>query len=208
MATDETTRRTLVCDLDETIICATRDPSFFEYRPCDFVFEKILFFKRPHVDDMLLHAHALGFQFAIFTAASAAYANAVVEHVFVPLGINPVIVLSHKHCIQRIEWNTEKDRLDCYSIKPLLQLWSSRRIHTHDILLIDDKICSAKHDPLNLFHIDAFTGKWSDTSLLTFKHVLSFIQKQTHMRTMNALQFYYAIQRLPVQLIERIVMYV
>jgi len=197
--------RVLVCDLDETIVCTTMDPSFFDYRPHDFVFENVLFFKRPHVDDMLLHAHTLGFRVVVFTAADADYADAIVRHVFLPLGITPLTVLSRKHCVRRTEWNTQTGSFDRYSIKPLVHLWNRQRIHVHDALLIDDKVCSAQHDPLNLFLVKPFTGDdWDDTSLLQFKHVLSFVHRQKSLKTMHALQLYFSVQRMHAALIERV----
>lgn len=189
--------RVLVCDLDETLVCTSVDPACFDCRQPDLTFERVRFFKRPHVDDMLHHAQKLGFQFAVFTAAGATYAAAVVQGVFAPLGIVPVAVLSYPHCIERTSFDAPVGRASRYTIKPLIQLWNRHRIDPSSVVLLDDKVCSAQHDPANLYHVTPFTGEsedaWtSDTALLAFQDVLTFIHAQAHLPTVQALQLYQA----------------
>lgn len=188
--------RVLVCDLDETLVCTAVDPACFGYRQPDFTFGCTLFFKRPHVDDMLRHAQKLGFHFAVFTAAGATYAAAVVQGVFAPLGIVPVAVLSYQHCIEQTSFDTPPGRASKYTIKPLIQLWNRHRINPTSVVLLDDTVCSAQHDPASLYHVAPFTGEggkdaWiSDTALLTFQDVLTFIHAHAHLTTMQALQLH------------------
>jgi hypothetical protein len=190
--------RVLVCDLDETLVCTSVDPAYFDYRPPDFTFERVLFFKRPHVDDMLRHAQKLGFHVAVFTAAGSTYADAVVQGVFAPLGIVPLAVLSYQHCIERTSFDAQTGRVDRYAVKSLIQLWNHHRIDPASVVLLDDKACSALYDPANLYHVAPFTGEggegaWSsDTALLTFQDVLTFLHSQAHLSTVQALQLYRA----------------
>lgn len=79
-------KKTLVIDLDETLVHATNKASSLATRRCDFTVELIVgdqvfhyfVFKRPHVEYFLKKV-AAWFNVAIFTASIAEYADPVIE---------------------------------------------------------------------------------------------------------------------------------
>lgn len=182
-------RRILVCDLDETLVYGIYDKSAFDFRKEDFSHNnKTFYYKRPHVDALLRHATKLGFELMVFTAASAELASTVVSHVFDSLDIRPTCVLSRKHTRAFTEYDAVKQVWESKRSKPLSLLANFTDVRsTDDMLLLDDKVCSAKHEPENLRLVSAWEGEdLDDTELCNVMQDLTFIAAQPTLSTMHA----------------------
>lgn len=200
-------RRVLVCDLDETLIHSVLDTKEIGDRVPDFMIEPYSTYKRPFVDIFLLFAKECGFEFAVFTTASALYAEDVVNNLFAPLGIVPIGIFSKEHCIMNAEFGDYETGSDLHleldnkarpgvatgmSVKPLVFFWNWYGISLDEMIHIDDIPTNASYNPDNLLYIPPWNGESNDNELLKLMpiiHVLS-VAKEMILTLTECKRFY------------------
>ena len=161
---------TLVLDLDETLVHATRNPTDHY----DFVIELTVdrrhttFYatKRPHVDEFLSRLHPY-FEIVIFTASRQEYADRIIDHMDIYPWVDKRFF--RDDCIE----------LDGGRFVKNLQLV---RDNLSKIILVDDSPIAISKNPENVVAIDAFHGDQTDCKLLDLVPFLLGLRKVRDVR--------------------------
>ncbi len=167
-------RPLLILDLDETLIFADELPIS---RPCDFQFEQYYFYKRPYLEEFLREVRE-SYNIAVWTAASADYAECVLEKIFDE--INLEFVWSRKRCTLRMD----PENVERFWLKDLKKV-KRRGYSLNRTIMVDDYPLSLQRQLGNLVLIHPYIGEENDTELKMLGPYLEWIAKQPNFRSID-----------------------
>lgn len=162
-------KKTLVLDLDETLICCVGYPETLllpsePHAPIEYLpeIDQLAFIRRPGLDEFLRFV-ATHFHLALFTASKQSYADAILDV------IDPAKLISRRFYRRHL---TEDQEKDISLIHPNLA----------NVFLLDDLAECMELNPLNALPIDRFTGSSSDDQLQQLKNTLLWVARHPDVR--------------------------
>lgn len=174
----------LILDLDETLVFATETPLV---RAADFRVAEYHVYKRPHLAEFLASVFD-AFDVAVWSSASDAYVESVVDHIFPDRGELKFVWGRSK--TTRKTFPDADGRVDHYDprhveyIKPLKKVqrkgWSLERI-----LIIDDTPRKSMLNYGNAIYCRMFEGGLPDDELLLLLKYLQRIKDQENFRSLE-----------------------
>jgi TFIIF-interacting CTD phosphatase-like protein len=162
---------TLILDLDETLVHATRQP--LDHEP-DFVVGPFVVYRRPFLNEFIAYCFE-AFDVAVWTSSGREYADAVVRQVF---GDRPLqFFWTAERCTQR----TNLETYERYNVKDLRKV---RRlgISLEQTLMVDDSPEKLERAYGNHIWIPPFEGDKSDVELRHLGAYLKIIRPQPNFR--------------------------
>ena len=173
----------LILDIDETLIHA-RETEL--NRKPDFIVFDYLVYKRPFLDDFLLQVKD-NFLLAVWSSASDAYVEAIVENIF-PKEIKLEFIWGRSRCTYRR--NLQIDEYGYYDgnylnhyhyIKPLKKL--KRKGYKLDrILIVDDSPHKCQDNYGNAIYPKEYNGEQNDYELKFLAKYLDNLKEKENLR--------------------------
>lgn len=163
----------LILDLDETLIHATKEPVSEHW---DFEVEDYKVFKRPFLGCFLAEIKN-HFRIAVWSSASDAYVDKVVQHIF-PKDYPLEFVWGRTKCTQQFNYQSIDDLgySDYYNhlnyAKILKKVRKKGIAKMEEILIVDDTPEKSKYNYGNAIYPSEFTGDNTDDELL---HLLNYL---------------------------------
>jgi RNA polymerase II subunit A small phosphatase-like protein len=148
-------KKLLVLDLDETLLYAS--PAPLERRP-DAEIPPYFVYKRPHLDEFLAFC-AREFAVAVWTSASADYAQAVIAALF-PAGYPLAFVFSRERCT----WHVDQQSGEESWIKDLKKL-KRRGYELGRVVFVEDSPANLSRQYGNVVPVTPFVGDAGDSEL-------------------------------------------
>lgn len=183
----------LVLDLDETLIHTTNDPGAVRRRHgvepdfnLSFLKERIHLssFKRPYLDDFLRSVQE-SWQLAVWTAASADYAEMACKEVFAPVGgLDALAFLwSYKRCTP---YRYTRDESysgggEIFNIKRVKKI-KNAGYDINRTLIVEDVPMNVMRSYGNLVTVDPFDGCPKDDTLYLLKRYLDVLKDAENFR--------------------------
>ena len=182
LSTPSRNKKTLILDLDETLVHADIDFNFkFHDDILKFIREDtneeilIPLLLRPHLFDFLNFASE-HFELVIFTASEKNYADAIIDY----------IEKEKKYFSRRLYRNNCIYLHPCLYIKDL-SLVSNRNVK--DIVIVDNSIFSFANNLSNGILISSFFNDKNDSMLLNLSSYLTYLINAEDVRTVNKENF-------------------
>ncbi len=167
-------RPLLILDLDETLIFADELPIS---RPCDFQFEQFYFYKRPYLEEFLSEVQE-SYNIAVWTSASADYAECVVDNIFDDSSLE--FVWSRNRSTLHLDPETGLR----YWLKDLKKV-KRRGYSLERTIMVDDTPIGLQRQFGNLIRVCHFMGDEKDAELKKLGIYLKWLATQPNFRSID-----------------------
>ncbi len=155
-------RKLLVLDLDETLIYATERNL---ERDFDFVVGPYFVYKRPYLDEFLKFCFE-NFEIAVWTSSTAIYAAEIIENIFDYKDVLSFI-WSRERCTVSFD---EEERVNFHE-KKILKI-KRRGYDLQSVIVVDDSPEKWRSSYGNLVRVQPFFGEIEDDEL---KHLIVYL---------------------------------
>ena len=165
----------LILDLDETLIHSVTAPLKY---PCNFFAFPYYVYVRPYFDifkDFCLS----NFEVAVWTSASADYANTLTNNLFDRSGL--VFCWSGERCTRRLNFETHQYEY----IKDLKKVKKKQGYRLEDIIIVDDSPFKLSRQYGNLLPVSPFIGHPNDDELLFLTQYLPHLINLENVRRVD-----------------------
>ncbi len=152
----------LILDLDETLIFGVRTSLD---RPPHLWVAQYAIYRRPHLDEFVAHVR-LAYQLAVWTSATASYADPVVRGIF-PADLPLAFVWSREHCTWRRNLETQQE----YWLKNLRKV-KQLGYNLERVLMVEDEAHKLERNYGNHIAVAPYTGGPEDDELLRLAEYL------------------------------------
>jgi RNA polymerase II subunit A small phosphatase-like protein len=168
-------RTLLILDVDETLIFSAERP--LEREP-DFRLGPYFVYRRPYLEEFL-RTCAQHFQLALWTSASAAYLEAVVEAAW-PSELSTTFAWSRNRCVQRFD----PERFDFYFVKDLKKV-KRKGFDLRRVLIVEDTPQKVERNYGNAVYLRPFFGDANDQELVLLSQYLLSIRNAEDVRSIE-----------------------
>lgn len=170
-------QKLLILDLDETLVYATPQPLA---RPADFQADPYFVYRRPFLAEFLAGCFA-GFEVAVWTSASPAYAAAIVQAIFPQA---PAFVWTGDRCTPCVDMDTG-ERFWVKNLKKIRQ----RGYPLEAVIVVDDSPEKHSRNYGNLVRVKPYTGDVEDRELLLLLRYLDALHAVENVRAVEKRQW-------------------
>ncbi|MFL6658283.1 MAG: NIF family HAD-type phosphatase [Massilia sp.] len=165
----------MILDLDETLLHASE--TVLAHAP-DFMFEHYHVYLRPFVREFLAFCRA-NFQLAVWTSASADYADLIVQELFGD-DADLAFVWSRKRCTLTFDSETLS-----HEWAKNLQKVKRRGFNLERVIMLDDTPAKLTRHYGNLVQVAMFEGRTDDRELQLLMSYLADLKQRSNMRTVE-----------------------